>query len=271
MKTVRIGNVELGEGMPKICVPIMAKDGDEAERQAAAAEDLPCSLLEFRADYLAGRRWNDRNELEKISGRIKAVSSKPVILTIRTADEGGCADIGRTAYYSHIRDIVETVPADAIDIEPFDADSDFNEDRIRFLADNAHENGKKVIFSSHDFKSTPAVDVMVRRLWIMQEMGADIPKIAVMPKTEDDVIDLLTAACVMRDEYAKGPFIALSMGELGRESRICGGEFGSAVTFASGGESLGMSKSAPGQMDAVTLNEYLIEYYKEEIDKDGDE
>ena len=265
METIKLGGVTLGAGKPKICVPLMAFDKDELVRQARAAETLPCQLLEFRADHLEKEGWRDRQALAEMTHAIKEVIQKPLILTIRTADEGGLARMTRTEYYSLLRDLAEDAACEAIDIEPFDTDADFDEERIRFLASCVQEEGKKVIFSNHDFSGTPDVDVMVRRLYIMQELGADIPKIAVMPHSEDDVINLLTAACVMRDEYAKRPFIALSMGELGKETRICGGEFGSCITFASGGASLQMGESAPGQMDAATLDAYICAYYGDKL------
>lgn len=49
------------------------------------------------------------------------------------------------------------------------------------------------------------------------------------------------------------------MGELGAGTRICGGEFGSVLTFASGKEA-----SAPGQMDAKVLHAYLVQYYRKD-------
>lgn len=81
-------------------------------------------------------------------------------------------------------------------------------------------------------------------------------KLAVMPESESDVFSLLEVAALMRDTYAEIPFIALSMGELGATTRICGGEFGSVITFAAG-----QKVSAPGQLDANALHEFLVQYY----------
>ena len=66
----------------------------------------------------------------------------------------------------------------------------------------------------------------------------------------------------MRDTYGEIPFIAIAMSKLGATTRICGGEFGSVITFASGAEA-----SAPGQLDAVTLQNFLLQYYQK--DKEG--
>ena len=55
------------------------------------------------------------------------------------------------------------------------------------------ENGVVIVGSNHDFAKTPEKDEIVKRLVYMKEVGADLPKIAVMPKTEADVEALLLA------------------------------------------------------------------------------
>jgi 3-dehydroquinate dehydratase len=47
------------------------------------------------------------------------------------------------------------------------------------------------------------------------------------------------------------------MGETGQTSRVCGGEFGSVITFAAG-----VKGTAPGQMEAGKLKQALDEYYR---------
>ena len=56
----------------------------------------------------------------------------------------------------------------------------------------------------------------------MQELGADIPKIAVMPRNKKDVLTLLAATEEMSSEYADRPIITMSMAETGVISRLCG-------------------------------------------------
>ena len=261
MKKMEIRDIVVGEGWPKICVPITAPDKEEAVRQAALIDSLPCDMMEFRADHLRNNAWKDIDILADITDAMRRVTEKPIIFTLRTTDEGGLAEIQRTMYYSLIRDLAGELNVDVFDVEPFDDDSEFNDEKIRFIVGCIHSYHKKVILSHHNFHSTPSVDVMVRWLFIMQELGADLPKIAVMPKNEQDVTNLLMAAATMRDRYAKTPFIALSMGELGMSSRVCGATVGSAVTFASGGEKLGLKASAPGQVDVYMLRDYMQEYY----------
>jgi len=86
----------------------------------------------------------------------------------------------------------------------------------------------------------------------MQALGADICKIAVMPRSAADVLTLLDATRIMHEEYADRPLITMSMGGLGVVSRIAGQVFGSAATFGMVG-----TASAPGQVDASELRALL--------------
>lgn len=49
----------------------------------------------------------------------------------------------------------------------------------------------------------------------MQELGADIPKIAVMPQSRKDVLTLLSATEEMASKYADRPIITMSMSATG--------------------------------------------------------
>ncbi len=64
---------------------------------------------------------------------------------------------------------------------------------------------------NHDFDKTPAKEEIIYRLRKMQEFGAYIPKIAVMPQTVGDLLILLDATYTMKTEYADRPFITMSM------------------------------------------------------------
>lgn len=261
MKQLRIGDVVLGEGLPKICVPLTGNNQEEILRQAELTESIPCQMVEWRADYMLAALGEETvqrkaEKLKAVLGYLRITLDIPIIFTIRTAKEGGMAAITKQEYFFINEFIAEGAMADLIDIETFDAPGQVDEAVIRGFIDYAHEHGTKVLLSNHDFEKTPDLEEMLARYFVMQELGGDLMKLAVMPKTENDVFCLLETAAMMRDTYAKIPFIAISMGELGASTRICGGEFGSVITFASG-----VKVSAPGQMDAVTLSEHLQQYY----------
>lgn len=263
MKIVSAKDVVIGEGLPKICVPLMPVDVDDLEEAAKIAIASECDMIEWRLDYLG--LWNEVDNVNKAGMHIveinrgleiiRRVTDMPVILTLRTRGEGGAANIPRREYYVKIRDIIEECDPDIIDIEAFGPDSDEGFDPVEFIVGMARENDIAVILSNHDFGKTPPVEEMVKRICVMDQMGADIPKVAYMPRSEEDVLAVIQAAQTAA-EYCDKPFIALSMGEEGKPTRICSGNSGSAITFASAVE-----QSAPGQAGVAELIEHLKRFY----------
>ena len=120
------------------------------------------------------------------------------------------------------------------------------------MIDAAHGAGVKVIMSNHDFHKTPAQEDIIYRLRRMQDLGADLPKIAVMPQTPQDVLTLLSATLTMKEKYATRPIITMSMAKMGGISRVTGRLFGSAMTFGTVGQA-----SAPGQIAIKELRELM--------------
>ena len=60
MRTVKVRNTVLGEGLPKICVPITGTSEMEIKTQAEAAALAGADLVEWRADYLKPALLNER-------------------------------------------------------------------------------------------------------------------------------------------------------------------------------------------------------------------
>jgi len=108
-----------------------------------------------------------------------------------------------------------------------------------------------VILSAHFFDRTPALNEMIETITEMENKGADMAKLAVMPSSSGDVLTLLSVT-----QQAAIPVIAISMGKLGLASRVIGGLFGSAVTFCAG-----LEPSAPGQLSIEELREAMKWYY----------
>ena len=80
----------------------------------------------------------------------------------------------------------------------------------------------------------------------------DITKMAVMPQSEEDVLELLSATVQMKLHKADRPFVTMSMGKLGVISRASGSFSGSAITFGTVGKA-----SAPGQIPCGILSQML--------------
>ena len=260
-KTVQIGTLTIGEGMPKICVGITGAAFDLVLDMHRGLLAEKADLLEWRTDYLLGGKYTDIEGINATLAKIAETDPRPVILTLRTESEGGQAALSAREYREIIRSYITESDAGIIDIEAFDKESAEGREIIAFLTALAHENGKLVILSNHDFNMTPSAKEILQRLQMMQDMGADIPKVAYMPQSEEDVHTLLLAAAEA-EEQLEVPFIALSMGELGQPSRICGGTFGSCVSFAASAS----AATAPGQITADRLSDYLKQYYGENLE-----
>lgn len=259
---IRIGDLTIGEGIPKICACLAAADFELVLDSHAQLLGEPADLLEWRVDYLLGEKYSD---IDGINRTLKAIGEKdprPVILTLRTENEGGQAAVSAREYRELIRSYILESDAALIDIEAFDKESTPDREIIAFLTSLAHEMGKRVILSNHDFNMTPAQSEILQRLTLMADMGADIPKVAYMPQSEEDIHTLLAAA-MDAQEQLQVPFIALSMGELGKPSRVCGGTFGSCITF---GAAPSMA-TAPGQIELRALRDHLQQYYQEDLER----
>lgn len=244
--TVIIRGVEIGAGMPKICVPIVEKTREEILAAAQALSDIPFDVVEWRADW-----YEDVETPAKVCetlGKLREIlGDKPILFTFRSSAEGGKKSISLEYYEQLLTKVAAGKDADLIDVEIFTGD-----DRVSRIITKIHDSGCKGIASNHDFAKTPDEEELIRRLTKMQDMQADIAKIAVMPQSRQDVLTLLSATERMTREYARVPIVTMSMGSMGLASRLCGGCFGSALTFGAAGK-----VSAPGQMEAARLSQVL--------------
>lgn len=246
MNTVKVRNIEIGAGIPKICVPIVGVTREEILAAAENIKSTKADVVEWRVDW-----YEDIFDFTKTEATMQALrealGEMPIFFTFRTSKEGGEKAIETEAYVELNQNAAKTGLVDLVDIEAFTGD-----DVVKAVVETAHENGVKVIASNHDFHKTPAKEEIVSRLRKMQELGADIPKIAVMPQNKKDVLTLLAATEEMVSEYADRPIITMSMSGTGVISRLCGEVFGSALTFGAVGK-----VSAPGQMGIEDLTTVL--------------
>lgn len=250
MKPMKVRNIRIGEGMPKICVPIVGSTKAQVMKEAENMQNIAVDFVEWRADWFEAVFDSEQvkavlEDLRKILGEI------PLLFTFRTLREGGEKAIETDDYVEMNRKAAESGCVDLIDAELF-----AGEESVQKIIKAAHACGVKVIVSNHDFKKTPEKEEIVRRLEHMQRLGADIPKIAVMPRDKRDVLTLLTAT-VEASEKAVCPIITMSMAGVGMISRLCGEMFGSAVTFGAGEKA-----SAPGQIGAKDLKQILTVLHK---------
>lgn len=246
MSTVKVRNVVIGEGMPKICVPIVCKTKEDILRAAAIIKANRHDIVEWRVDW-----FEDVADFDIVTEVLKELrvllEDTPLLFTFRTANEGGQRAIDKNCYLKLNLDVISLNLIDIIDVELFSGD-----DIVSEIVTKAHANNVKVIASNHDFDKTPGKDEILKRLIKMQKLGADIPKIAVMPTCKKDVITLLAATEEMTTNHCDTPIITMSMGSMGLISRLCGEAFGSALTFGAIDKT-----SAPGQMNVTDLSKVL--------------
>ena len=237
-KTVLLRGVEIGAGRPKIIVPIVGKTEQEILDKAAELVQAKPDVVEWRVDYFQGvgdvqRVVDTARELNEALGEI------PILFTFRTKREGGEKEIGMEDYTALNRAVAQSSYVDAVDVEIFSGD-----EVVRKNIAAIHDAGAAV-GSSHEFhrhRSTPSSSTGLRK---MQDMGADILKVAVMPQNKADVLTLLSATEEMYRLYAQRRLLTMSMASDGVISRLCGEVFGSAATFGMVGQG-----SALGQIPA---------------------
>ncbi|MEH7439456.1 type I 3-dehydroquinate dehydratase [Neobacillus drentensis] len=245
-KTITVKGITIGEGLPKICVSMMGSSVAQLLEEAEHVKTLGADVVEWRVDFF--------EHVEQIDAVIKALreiravlSETPLIFTFRSAKEGGEKEISTSYYFELNQYIVETGLVDLIDMELFN-----DEEAVKTFIEAAHRRGVYVIISNHDFHQTPSKEEIISRLCKAQELGGDIPKIAVMPTSSTDVLTLLEATNTMNEQFADRPFITMSMAGKGLISRLAGEVFGSALTFGAAKKA-----SAPGQVPVKELRGVL--------------
>ncbi|GAA1861001.1 type I 3-dehydroquinate dehydratase [Brevibacterium marinum] len=271
-----------GAGRPAIIVPVQASEPDEIVRHCwdIAGTGL-VDVVEWRIDPFitrisgngsaAGAGGSEARELaEAVLGVVPDVAAAglPVLITLRTGFEGGAAEVGEDDYAQFLsvfitglrnRGATQTATGDsgqtatggsgqgqgtearlALDVE-------IDRRGASELIALAHEYGLPVVASHHDFADTASAETLLAKFTAMAGADADVAKIAMMPRSRADVARLLRATAEA-DQTLETPVIGISMGRLGRTSRIMGADFGSRASFAQLGE-----PSAPGQIAVADL------------------
>lgn len=244
-KTFKLESGVFGEGQQKICVPIVEKEQDAIWKKAEEIADLDVDVVEWRADFY-DNVFSAGCVKETLKGLKARLPGKSILFTFRTRGEGGELAIAEEDYYELNCKVAESKDAALIDLEVF-----LNEDRSAKMVKTLQAKGVHVIASNHDFEKTPDVEEMVRRLKRMEALGADVAKLAVMPKNSQDVLNLLQAT-LHADQLLDIPVVTMSMGKMGAISRVSGSCTGCAMTFAAVG-----TASAPGQIPVDSMRNIL--------------
>ncbi|AKP67903.1 type I 3-dehydroquinate dehydratase [Companilactobacillus ginsenosidimutans] len=244
-KAVKLGRTELGVGRPKIAVPITGHTQEDIIAQAEKIYPEQPDIVEWRIDFFDDVTSKGLLKNAAVSLRT-ALKDIPILTTFRTKGEGGETLLSDQEYFDICRNILEFNQTDALDVELY-----HDTESVKSIVSEASEAGVVTIMSNHDFDKTPEQDDMVDRLVQMEKLGADVAKIAVMPHSTDDVLKLMSATNQAQNTLST-PVITMSMGDLGKVTRLSGEVFGSTVTFATVG-----AASAPGQIPLTNLRQEL--------------
>ncbi len=247
---VTVRNTVIGGPRPLVCLPLVAQDLEALLGQAKELVNLEPDLLEWRID--AFDKVTVVEECREALRRLRLVIGDiPLIFTCRIDREGGFKTIPEEKRLELITGLMATGELDLVDVELCNG--------AEFLAavrKAATAHGSKLIFSHHNFQETPDEAFIMDKLLEGQNAGADITKLAVMPKSYADVLTLLSATNKARNGAVTIPIVTMAMGAEGVVTRLAGGLFGSDITFA-----IGSKASAPGQVPIGELRTGMILLY----------
>ena len=242
---------KINGGRPIVCVPVMAEREEEILRQAKDFIGRGARMLEWRLDFFEG--LGDPGRIRRVLKDLKPLCENTLLLTtVRTRHQGGNAAVTEQELMDTYMLLAESGAVDLIDVEFFELSQPAKVIR------QIQQQDVLAVTSHHDFGETPDYGVMTALLEQMERGGADLVKLAVMPREASDVLELLRATSDFYEEHEETPVISMSMGHLGLVSRAVGEIFGSCVTFAAM-----EGASAPGQPVAEDLEKVLDFFGKE--------
>ena len=261
--------------LPAVAVSLTGPTAARARIQARRAIEAGADVLELRVDLLeeadalvafaeaSGAESPAPDPmvvvtaaaqvLECLRRMVDVVDGVPLLLTCRTATEGGRAHLDDAGYGAVLGAVLDDLSTWAPERRPAAIDVEVQRGCLPGVSEQAHGLGIDVVASFHDFEATPADDVLEEVLARMVNEGADLAKIAVWPMSADDVARLLGVCARATADPGEGtglgvPVAAMSMGALGAVSRVAPA-FGTALTFAVVSDEQGETQaSAPGQL-----------------------
>lgn len=242
--TCVVKELKIGEGKPKICLPIVERCKQDILQRALSYQQEYHDLVELRIDYFEA--LHDEKQLKDLLVSLRKVLDCPILLTCRTSQEGGEVTLTSQDYIQVLSLACQSGCIDLVDIELSQGNL-----VVYQLVNLAHQQHICVVMSKHDFEKTPSLSKIQETLEKMEIMGGDILKVAYMPQNKQDVLTLINATMLLSEKFNQ-PLVTISMGELGKITRLCGELIGSAITFASV-----QKASAPGQINATHMHMLL--------------
>jgi 3-dehydroquinate dehydratase-1 len=234
---------KLGGERPLICTPLVGRSRERILAEAAGVVAKEPDVIEWRVDFF--ERIGDTTAVLDVARALRTAAGElPIIFTRRSTKEGGEPIAIGDEDVVRLYDAVGA--SRLVDFIDFEMGND--PEHVRRVRESTRAHQTRLILSYHNFGYTPGREFLVQRFLEAERLGADVAKVAVMPRDRMDVLTLLAATA---EADAKGgiPLISMAMGPLGSVTRMIGGVFGSSLSFA-----VGEAASAPGQIPIADLN-----------------
>lgn len=214
----------------KLIVSVMPRSLEEAQ-----AIDVmryhDSDIIEWRADFLPKEAI-----LQVAPAIFEKFAGRELVFTLRTRAEGGQIELSSEEYVLIIKEVAQLYQPDYIDFEYFSY-RDVFEEMLEF---------PNLVLSYHNFQETP--ENLMEILSELTSLNPKVVKIAVMAHTEQDVLDLMNFTRGFKTLNPEQEYVTISMGKVGKVSRITSDVTGSSWSFASLDEA-----SAPGQISLSSM------------------
>lgn len=214
----------------KLIVSVMPRSLEEAQA-LGAMRYLDADIIEWRADYLPKEAI-----LQVAPAIFEKFAGRELVFTLRTRSEGGEIDLSPEEYIHLIKEVAQFYQPDYIDFEYYSY-KDVFEEMLDF---------PNLVLSYHNFQETP--ENMMEILSELTILNPKLVKVAVMAHTEQDVLDLMNYTRGFKTLNPEQEYVTISMGKVGKVSRITADVTGSSWSFASLDE-----VSAPGQISLASM------------------
>jgi len=223
----------------KLVISVMPKSLEEAQG-IDAMRYIDADIIEWRADFLPKEAI-----LQVAPAIFEKFAGRELLFTLRTRAEGGEIDLDSAEYVQIIKDVAQLYQPEYLDFEYF-GHKDVFEQMLDF---------PNLVLSYHNFQETP--DNMMEILSELTSLTPKVVKVSVMAHTAQDVLDLMNFTRGFKTLNPEQEYVTISMGKVGKVSRITSDVTGSSWSFASLD-----AASAPGQIslsNMVKIREILNE------------
>ena len=214
----------------KLVVSVIPKSLEEAQA-IDANRYVDADIIEWRADFLP------KDEILQVAPAIfEKFAGRELLFTLRTRAEGGETDLSAQEYVQVIKDVTQLYQPEYVDFEYFGKKDVFDQ-MLDF---------PNLVLSYHNFQETP--ENMMEILSELTSLNPKVVKVSVMAHTEQDVLDLMNFTRGFKTLNPEQEYVTISMGKVGKVSRITSDVTGSSWSFAS----LDVA-SAPGQISLSNM------------------